>query len=81
MQKEQESHFRPETLLAQENEGTCHRPPKNGFRERKVYHNFVLILYNFIHRVPNFVHHSLLRNRKFKFGGLVTCSPRYAIST
>ncbi len=29
--------------------GACHRPPQNGFRERKVYHNFVLILYNFVH--------------------------------
>ncbi len=36
-------------------------PPENGFRERKVYHNFVCILYNFVHRVPNFVHQSLLR--------------------
>ncbi len=49
-------------------------PPQNGFRERKVYQNFVLILYNFVHRVPNFVHHYLLRYRQFKFGGLVTCS-------
>ncbi len=43
--------------------GACHQPPQNGFRERKVYHNFVLILYNFVHRVPNFVRHFLLRYR------------------
>ncbi len=48
---------------------------RNGFRERKVYHNFVLILYNFVHQVQNFVHHSPLRYRQFKFGGMVTCSP------
>ncbi len=54
--------------------GICHRPPQNRFRERKVYHNFVLILYNL-------VQHSLLYYRQFKFGGLVTCSPRNAVST
>ncbi len=43
-------------------------PPKNLFRERKVYPNFVLILYNFVHRVLNFVYHSLLRYWQFKFG-------------
>ncbi len=50
-------------------------PPPNGFPERKVYHNFVLILYNFVHRVPKFVHRSLLRYQQVKFGRLVTCSP------
>ncbi len=28
---------------------------QNGFREGKVYRNFILILYNFVHKVPNFV--------------------------
>ncbi len=55
--------------------GACHPLLQNVFRERKVYHNFVLILYNFVHQVPNFVHHSFLRYRQFKFGGLKTCSP------
>ncbi len=72
-------------LVSGLNLGACHRPPppQNRFRERKVYHNFVLILYNFVHRVPNFVPHSPLRHRQFKFGGLVTCSPppRNAVST
>ncbi len=49
--------------------------PPIGFRERKVYHNFVLILYNFVHQVPNFVQPSLLYYRQFKFGGLVNMQP------
>ncbi len=43
-------------------------PPK-GFWERKVYHNFILILYNFVHQVPNFVHPSFFHYPQFKFGG------------
>ncbi len=63
--------------------GACHRPPpQNGIRERKVYHNFVLILNNFVHGVQNFVHHSLLRYRQFKFGGAGDMQPPpNAIST
>ncbi len=53
----------------------CHRPLQNGFPERKVYHNFVIILHNFVHQVPNFVLPSFLRYEQLKFGGLVTCSP------
>ncbi len=41
--------------------------PQNGFRERKVYLNFVFILYNFV-QVLNFVHPSFLRYSQFKFG-------------
>ncbi len=57
------------------------QPPQMQFQHKKLDHNFVLILYNFVQRVPNFVHHSLLRYQQFKFGGLVTCSPPNAIST
>ncbi len=48
---------------------TCIPPPKMQFQHKKLDHNFVLILYNFVHQVPNFVHHSLLRYRQLKFGG------------
>ncbi len=64
--------------------GTCHGPLQNGFWEQKVYHNFVLILYNFVHRVPNFVHYSLLRYRQFKFGvagDMQAPAPPNAVST
>ncbi len=49
--------------------------PQNGFRERKVYHNFVLILYNFVHGIPNFVHHSLMHYPQLKFGGWWNAAP------
>ncbi len=53
----------------------------NGFQERKVYHHFVPILYNFVHRVPNSAHHFLLRYRQLNLRWLVTCSPWNAVST
>ncbi len=46
----------------------CMSPGPKQISRKKVYHNFVLILYNFLHQVPNFVHHSFMRYRQFKFG-------------
>ncbi len=53
------------------------QPPQKQFQHEKVDHNFVLILYNFVHQVPNFVHHSFFRYPQFKFGGLETGSLPY----
>ncbi len=39
------------------------------------YHNFVLILYNFVRQVPNFVHPFFIRYPQFKFGRSETYSP------
>ncbi len=43
------------------------------FQYKKFGHNFVLILYNFLHYVPKFVHPSILRFPQIKFRALVTC--------
>ncbi len=45
------------------------RSPKMQFQDKKLNHNFLLILYNFVHQVPNFVHPFILCYRQFKFGG------------
>ncbi len=55
--------------------GWWHAASQMQFQHKKLDHNFVLTLYKFVHRVPNFLQHSHLRCRQFKFGGLVTCSP------
>ncbi len=44
-------------------------------KHKKLDHNFVLILYNFLHQVPNFVHSCFFRYQQFKFDGLETCTP------
>ncbi len=51
---------------------TCHRSPKTDFENEK----YIIILYLFCTILyTESVHHSPLRFRQFKFGGLVTCSP------
>ncbi len=37
------------------------QPPQKQLQHKKLDHNFVLILYNFVHQVPNFQHHSFYR--------------------
>ncbi len=51
------------------------QPSEMQFQYKKLDHNFVLILYTFVHQVPNFVHPSFMPYPQFKFGGLVTYSP------
>ncbi len=46
--------------------------PKTDFENEQ----YIIILYNFVHRVPNFVHHSLLHYRQFKFGGWWHAAPQ-----
>ncbi len=50
------------------------QPFQMQFQLKKLDHNFVLNLYNFVHQVPNFVHTSFFSYPQFKFGGIVTCS-------
>ncbi len=45
------------------------------FQHTKLDHYFVLILYNFVHQVPNFVQRSFLRYAQFKFGGAGEMQP------
>ncbi len=41
--------------------GWRHAAPQMQFQDKKLDHNFVLILYNFVDQVPNFVHSSFFR--------------------
>ncbi len=50
-------------------------PPQMQFQHKKLVNNFVLILYSFVHQVPNFVHASFLRYGQFKFGGVGDMHP------
>ncbi len=51
------------------------QPSEMQFQYKKMDHNFVLISYNVVHDVQNFVHPFFMLHPQFKFGGLLTCSP------